>query len=91
MTEDEIEANAWSDPDGAPESPEEIAALWADYLRDTRRKLSLSQAQFAEMFHIPLGTMRDWERGASAPDTSARTLLRIIAREPEAVLRALAS
>jgi putative transcriptional regulator len=91
MTDEEIEANAWSDPDGAPESAEEIAALWADYLRETRQNLGLSQAHFAEKFRIPLGTLRDWERGASMPDASARTLLRVIAKEPEAVLRALAS
>jgi putative transcriptional regulator len=50
----------------------------------------MTQAEFAERFCIPLGTLHDWERGASIPDASARTLLRVIAREPEAVLRALA-
>ncbi len=91
MTEEEAEANAFSDPDGAPETEAEIAAAWGEiYLRETRAKLNLTQAEFAETFRIPLGTLRDWERGASVPDASARTLLRVIAREPEAVIRALA-
>ena len=92
MTEEEVEANAFADPDGAPETEAEIAALWGpSFLRETRANLKLTQAEFSESFQIPLGTLRDWERGASVPDASARTLLRVIAREPEAVLRALAS
>jgi len=92
MTEEEIEANALADPDSAPETDEEIAAAWGgNYIKDMRARLDLTQAEFAERFRIPLGTLRDWERGASVPDASARTLLRVIAREPEAVLRALAT
>jgi len=49
----------------------------------------LSQEQFASRFGVPLGTLRDWEQGVSAPDTAARTLLRVIEHDPEAVLRAL--
>lgn len=90
MTEEEIEANALADPDSAPETEEEIAAAWGEqYLRETRAKLHMTQAQFSAKFHIPLGTLRDWERGASVPDASARTLLRVIANDPEAVIRAL--
>ncbi|MBA2246783.1 MAG: transcriptional regulator [Chloroflexia bacterium] len=91
MSDEEVEANALADPDSAPETEEEIAAAWgAEYVQQVRSRLSLTQAEFSERFHIPLGTLRDWERGASVPDTSARTLLRVIAREPEAVWRALA-
>jgi putative transcriptional regulator len=39
-------------------------------------------------FQIPLGTLRDWEQGAAEPDQAARTYLRVIARDPEAVRRA---
>ncbi len=92
LTDDEVERNAVSDPDSAPETHEEIAAAWGtEYVQQTRSRLRLTQAEFSDKFHIPLGTLRDWERGVSVPDTSARTLLRVIAREPEAVLRALAS
>jgi len=92
MTEEEGEQNALSDPDSAPETQEELARVWgAEYIQRTRSRLGLTQAEFSTRFQIPLGTLRDWERGASVPDTSARTLLRVIAREPEAVERALAS
>ncbi len=92
MTEEEIEANALADPDSAPETEEEIAAMWGgDFLKNLRARLNMTQAEFSQRFRIPLGTLRDWEQGVSYPDASARTLLRVIAREPEAVLRALAS
>jgi putative transcriptional regulator len=92
MTEEEIEANALADPDSAPETEEEIAALWGgDYLKGLRSRLDMTQEQFSQRFRIPLGTLRDWEQGVSSPNQTARTLLRVIAREPEAVLRALAS
>ncbi len=92
MTEEEIEANALSDPDNPPLTDEELADMWSPYeARQMRAWLNMTQQEFSEKFQIPLGTLRDWERGASIPDKSARTLLRVIAREPEAVLRALAS
>jgi putative transcriptional regulator len=56
-----------------------------------RRALSLTQEEFAGRFHIPLGTLRDWEQGAAVPDQSARAYLTVIARNPEAVRKALAA
>lgn len=92
MTEEEIEANALADPDSAPETEEEIAAAWGGkFITIMRTRLDMTQAEFATRFHIPLGTLRDWERRVSVPDAAARTLLRVIVKEPEAVLRALAS
>jgi putative transcriptional regulator len=92
MTEEEIEANALADPDNPPWTEEDLANSWSPAeARRTRTRLNMTQEEFAARFHIPLGTLRDWERGASIPDASARTLMRVIAREPEAVLRALAS
>ncbi len=92
MTEEEIEANALTDPDNPPWTDEELANAWSPAeARRTRLRLNMTQEEFARQFRIPLGTLRDWERGASVPDASARALLRIIAKEPEAALRALAS
>jgi putative transcriptional regulator len=92
MTEEEIELNALSDPDSDPWTAEELAAMGAgDAPKLIRLKLNLTQEEFAARFAIPLGTLRDWERGARRPTGAARTLLRVIAKEPEAVLRALAS
>ena len=58
-------------------------------MRTLRRKLRLSQAQFAARFYLPLGTIRDWEQGAHRPDKAVPVLLMVIAREPEAVGRAV--
>ncbi len=54
-----------------------------------RRALGLTQEQFAARYQIPLGTLRDWEQGRSEPDKPARAYLTVIARDPEAVRRAL--
>jgi hypothetical protein len=56
-----------------------------------RRALKLSQEQFATTFDIPIGTIRDWQQGGYEPDAAARAYLRVIAREPDTVRRALAA
>jgi putative transcriptional regulator len=91
MTEEEIEANALSDPDNPPLTEEQLARMRPlPQPRRVRERLNLTQEQFAEQFEIPLGTLRDWEQGLSLPDSSARTLLRVIEQDPEAVRNALA-
>ena len=91
MTEEEIEANALADPDNPPLTPEELARMRpVPNPRRIRERLKLTQEQFAQTFEIPLGTLRDWEQGASYPDRSARTLLRVIDQDPDAVINALA-
>lgn len=54
-----------------------------------RRKLHLSQNEFASRFGISPGTLRDWEQGRKKPEGPARVLLMVIAKEPKAVIRAL--
>ena len=91
MTEEEIEANALADPDNPPSTPEELARMRpVPQPRRIRERLGLTQEQFAERFEIPLGTLRDWEQRVSEPDRSARTLLRVIEQDAEAVVKALA-
>lgn len=58
-------------------------------VRAVRRKLGLTQAEFARRFGFPLGTLRNWEQGIRTPQGPARTLLLVIGAEPDAVLRAL--
>jgi putative transcriptional regulator len=57
----------------------------------SRRALGLSQEDFAARYHIPIGTLRDWEQGRVEPDQAARAYLTVIARDPDAVHRALNS
>ena len=56
--------------------------------RVIRRALGLSQEEFATRFHIPLGTLRDWEQGRKEPDAAARAYLVVIGRNPSAVAKA---
>lgn len=56
-----------------------------------RKKLGLSQGEFAAQFGIPAATLRDWEQRRRKPEGPARVLLMVIAEEPKAVARALAA
>ncbi|MFM9106879.1 MAG: helix-turn-helix domain-containing protein [Chloroflexota bacterium] len=86
MTEEEIEANALSDPDNPPISDEELARMRRSVNpRAIRRRLNLTQEQFAERFQIPVGTLRDWEQERKEPERTAKLLLRIISCHPDAV------
>ncbi len=90
MTEEEIEAAAWADPDARPFTPNELAkAKRVPRIKTLRRALRLTQEEFAARYRIPLGTLRDWEQGRSEPDQPARAYLTVIARDPEGVRRAL--
>ncbi len=54
-----------------------------------RRSLDLTQEEFAQRYHIPIGTLRDWEQGRAEPDQPTRAYLTVIARDPEHVNRIL--
>jgi putative transcriptional regulator len=85
-----IEAAARSDPDNPPRTPEREKRLRRiPQVSVMRKALGLTQEEFATRFHIPLGTLRDWEQGKSEPDTCARAYLKVIARNPNAVTEAL--
>ena len=58
-------------------------------LRAIRRRLKLTQPEFARTFGFTVGRLRDWEQHRTAIDASSRVLLTVIDREPEAVRRAL--
>jgi len=54
-----------------------------------REKIALSQAEFAKLFGLSKRTLEHWEHGRRVPSGPARAFLTVIAREPEAVRRAL--
>lgn len=55
-----------------------------------RDRLGLSQARFAAAFGLNVDAVQAWEQHRRRPDRTARILLAVIAREPDAVRRALA-
>lgn len=92
MTEDEVAVAAAADPDARPMTPEELrSARRVPRVKTLRRALGLTQEEFSARYHIPLGTLRDWEQGRSEPDQPAKAYLKAIAGDPAAVLRALES
>jgi putative transcriptional regulator len=56
-----------------------------------RRRLGLTQGEFAGIYGFTLGRLRDWEQGRTAPAASDRALLTVLDKDPEAVQRALGS
>jgi putative transcriptional regulator len=62
----------------------------ARLIRRVRSDLALSQVEFARRFHVPVGTLRDWEQArATAPDF-AIAYVRVIAKHPDIVTAAVA-
>jgi putative transcriptional regulator len=56
-----------------------------------RQKLDLTQDEMASVLGTSPSGYKKWEQGTRQPSGAARTLLRIMEREPEAVLRALST
>lgn len=60
-------------------------------IREVRKKLNLSQSEFALMIGVSLSTLQNWEQGRRRPDGPAQALLKVAASNPQAVIDALAS
>jgi putative transcriptional regulator len=91
MTDEEVVAAALSDPDAQPLTPEQLAKMRrVSRVKVLRQRLAMTQAEFAEAFHLPITTLRDWEQHRSTPDAPARALLLAIERDPEVMRRLLA-
>jgi len=71
------------DPD-AELREEDIISPW--YIR---KRLGLSQRQFAILLAIPVATLQNWEQNRVIMEPATRALMRILAHEPKAALRAL--
>jgi putative transcriptional regulator len=86
MTDAERKAAALSDPDALPMTDQERQrSRRVPRVKTLRRALQLTQEEFSSRYHIPLGTLRDWEQGRSEPDQPARAYLQVIAGDPERV------
>ena len=91
MTDADIIAAAESDPDALPMTEAELARGRTRWLaRKAREASGLSQAKFAEAFHLTVQTVQGWEAGRKIADEPARAYLEVIRREPAMVRAALA-
>ena len=66
-----------------------VVDLEAIDAKSIRKSLQLTQEQMARMLGTSTSGYRKWEQGERQPSGAARTLLRVMEKEPEAVLRAL--
>jgi putative transcriptional regulator len=90
MTDEEVLAAARSDPDAQPLTPEQLAKMRrVSRVKVLRRRLGMTQAEFAQAFHLPITTLRDWEQQRSVPDAPVRALLLAIERDPKVMRRLL--
>jgi len=90
MTDEEVIAAARSDPDAQPLTREQLAKMrQVSRVKVLRQRLGMTQAEFAEAFHLPITTLRDWEQHRSTPDAPARALLLAIERDPKVMRRLL--
>jgi len=63
--------------------PEEIN------VKAIREKTGMSQQRFCAAFGISLGTLRHWEQGLRSPRGAARVLLKVVQKDPKAVMKAI--
>ena len=59
-------------------------------VKAVRLQANKTQAQFADAFHIPVATLRDWEQGRREPNAAAKTLIKVAELHPT-VLRRIAA
>ncbi len=55
-----------------------------------RKRLNMTQSAFSAAFGISLSTLRKWEQEGRTPEGPSRAYLKVIDRNPEAVMVALA-
>jgi putative transcriptional regulator len=85
-TEDDIRRQMIEDGENPDKelSEQDIISPW--YIR---KRLGMSQREFANTLGVPVATLRNWEQNRVAMEPATIALMRILAREPEAALRAL--
>jgi len=71
-------------------SPSREFVVDAIEVKAVRAATGLSQARFAQVIDVQVGTLRNWEQGRRSPTGPAKALLKAIRNDPKHVLEALA-
>lgn len=69
--------------------PSRVRFVEPEDIRSIRQKLKKSQSEFALMIGVSVATLQNWEQGRRKPEGPAQALLRIAAKNPNAVAEAL--
>jgi putative transcriptional regulator len=84
-----------ADPDDPDDFPITVAAwkrgVMGRSIRQLRKRLGMSQQEFAEAFGIPATSIRQYEIGRYMPPPATRAYLKVIEAEPELARKAVAS
>ncbi|MBM3522552.1 MAG: helix-turn-helix domain-containing protein [Alphaproteobacteria bacterium] len=94
LSDAELTRAAEEDPDNPPLTARDLHLLvpvdgHGPRPAALRRRAKLSQAAFAKLIGVSVGTLRGWEQGRRMPTGPARALLRLLARRPELIREAL--
>ena len=85
-----VDATTETDIDQHIKEDEQQARLdAARYAQRVRKKIGLSQLEFARRIHVSVETVRNWEQGKRIPTGAAQALLRIFDKAPEVAMMAL--
>ena len=71
--------------------PSRVRTITPPEIKSVRKKLDVSQAEFARMIGVSARTLQNWEQGRRQPEGPAKALLTVAAKNPQAVLQALHS
>lgn len=71
------------------EVPHRRTALTKVDVKGLRERLGLTQNQFSGMIGVSIKTLQNWEQGRREPEGPAKALLRVVEKEPQAVMNAL--
>ncbi len=69
--------------------PAKVTRLKKNEVTEVRKKLQLTQSQFATAFGISVATLRNWEQGHRNPTGAAVTLIKVAQKHPKAILEAV--
>ena len=69
--------------------PSRIFQFHPIIVTNIRRKLHVSQSQFAHMLGVSVDTLQNWEQGRRRPEGPALALLKVAEVNPETVMKAL--
>lgn len=71
----------------------DLPQIDAEFIRETREELNLSQGLFAKLLHVNQRTLANWEQGRSRPNDQAVALILLVREYPDTIekLRSLAA
>ena len=68
--------------------PARVTVVEPVHVQAIRRRLGMTQPEFARLIGVSVATLRNWEQGRRQPHGPARALLKVVAKHPKAVLDA---